>query len=193
MKFGQVPVEEAVGALAAHSVRAGETVLKKGTLVSPEIAARLKEAGVATITAVRFEPGDISEDEAPGYVAGFAAALDMTAADIHARNPRYLTRAKAFDTFFSFGSELVTPDELADPLDLEVCTALNGAVAHRNRVFNMRYRPWFAVAFHSRYMTLLPGDILLTGTPGAVDLRDGDEAECRIAGFRPLRNPVVGP
>ena len=77
MKFGQVPVEEAVGALAAHSVRAGETVLKKGTLVSPEIAARLKEAGVATITAVRFEPGDISEDEAAFRLARLLAGENV--------------------------------------------------------------------------------------------------------------------
>ncbi|WP_193557242.1 molybdopterin-binding protein [Microvirga pakistanensis] len=64
MKFGPVPVEEAVGALAAHGVRAGETVVKKGTLVSPDIAQRLKQAGVETIIAARFEPGDVPENEA---------------------------------------------------------------------------------------------------------------------------------
>ncbi|MCD6070138.1 MAG: molybdopterin-binding protein [Microvirga sp.] len=64
MKFGQIPVDEAVGALAAHSVRAGETVVKKGTLVTADIAERLKQAGVATLIAARFEPGDIGEDEA---------------------------------------------------------------------------------------------------------------------------------
>lgn len=64
MRFGQVPVEEAVGALAAHSVRAGDTVVKKGTIVSAEIAEQLKRAGVGTIIAARFEPGDIAEDEA---------------------------------------------------------------------------------------------------------------------------------
>jgi len=64
VKFGQVPVEESIGALAAHSVRAGERVVKKGTVVSAEIAAQLKQAGIRTIIAARFEPGDISEDEA---------------------------------------------------------------------------------------------------------------------------------
>ncbi|MBM6579981.1 molybdopterin-binding protein [Microvirga sp. BT689] len=64
MKFGLVPVGEAVGALAAHSVRAGESTVKKGTLVSPEIAMQLQQAGVETIIAARFEPGDIGEDEA---------------------------------------------------------------------------------------------------------------------------------
>jgi molybdenum cofactor cytidylyltransferase len=64
VKFGLVPVEEAIGALAAHSVRAGEATVKKGTLISSEIALQLKQAGVETIIAARFEPGDIGEDEA---------------------------------------------------------------------------------------------------------------------------------
>jgi len=135
---------------------------------------------------------NISEAEAPGVVAGFAAALDMTAADIHAQNPRFLTRAKSFDTFFSFGPELITADEIPDLSDLTVETALNGEVRHRNRIGNMRYHPWFIVSFHSRVMTLLPGDIILTGTPGAVTVRDGDLAECRISGFASLINPVKG-
>ncbi|XID91206.1 fumarylacetoacetate hydrolase family protein [Paenibacillaceae bacterium WGS1546] len=134
---------------------------------------------------------DVSEEEAPRYVAGFAAALDMTAADVHARNPRFLTRAKSCDTFFSLGPELVSPDEIPDVSDLRVGTALNGQAIHENVVRNMRYRPWYAVAFHSRFMTLLPGDILLTGTPGPVRIREGDTAECRIAGFASLKNPVL--
>jgi molybdenum cofactor cytidylyltransferase len=64
VKFGQVPVEEAVGSLAAHTVRAGETVVKKGTLVSFDIAMQLKRAGIETIIAARFESDDIAEDEA---------------------------------------------------------------------------------------------------------------------------------
>jgi len=64
VKFGLVPVEEAIGALAAHSVRAGETIVKKGSLVSADIARRLKLAGIETIIAARFEPGDVAEDEA---------------------------------------------------------------------------------------------------------------------------------
>jgi molybdenum cofactor cytidylyltransferase len=64
VKFGLVSVEEAVGALAAHSVRTGDAAVKKGTLISGEIAARLKRAGVEVIIAARFEPGDVGEDEA---------------------------------------------------------------------------------------------------------------------------------
>ena len=77
MKFGQVPVEEAIGALAAHSVRAGEMVVKKGTLVTAEIAMRLKQAGVETIIAARFEPGDIAEDEAAFRLAHALAGSNV--------------------------------------------------------------------------------------------------------------------
>ncbi|MFS0724607.1 fumarylacetoacetate hydrolase family protein [Paenibacillus sp. 1P07SE] len=133
----------------------------------------------------------ITEAEAPSVVAGFTTALDMTASDIHARNPRFLTRAKSFDTFLSIGPELVTPDEVGDVLDLEVETVWGGEVKHANRIRNMRFRPWYTVAFHAAFMTLLPGDIILTGTPGAVVIRDGDVVECRVGGMQPLVNPVA--
>ncbi len=77
MKFGLVSVEEAVGALAAHSVRAGEATVKKGTLVTSEIASRLKRAGVETLIAARFEPGDIAEDEAASRLAHVLAGSNV--------------------------------------------------------------------------------------------------------------------
>jgi len=132
----------------------------------------------------------VSEAEAPGVVAGFAATLDMTAQHIHARNPRFLGRSKGFDTFFSFGPELVTPDEIGDLGALRVETALNGCVAHGASVADMIHSLWFVVSYFSHMMTLLPGDIIMTGTPGSVDIREGDAAECRIGGFAPLVNPV---
>lgn len=133
---------------------------------------------------------NITEADVYDVIAGYTTTIDVTAADIHARNPRYLTRAKSFDTFFSFGPEFITKDEIPEPLEINVETVINGEVAHRNKVFNMKFRPWFAVAFHSQVMTLLPGDIIMTGTPGAVVIRDGDMVECRIDGFEPLLNPI---
>ena len=86
------------------------------------------EAELAVV--IGQEAKDVSEEEAPSVVAGFTTVLDMTAEDILRRNPRYLTRAKSFDTFFSFGPELVTTDEVGDVEALEVSTVLNGEV-HR--------------------------------------------------------------
>lgn len=77
MKFGQVPVEEAIGAMAAHSVRAGEMVVKKGTLVTSKIAVCLKQAGVETLIAARLELGDIAEDEAASRLAHALAGSNV--------------------------------------------------------------------------------------------------------------------
>jgi 2-keto-4-pentenoate hydratase/2-oxohepta-3-ene-1,7-dioic acid hydratase in catechol pathway len=147
------------------------------------------EAELAVI--IGREAKDVSEEDALSVVAGFTTVLDMTAEDILRKNPRYLTRSKSFDTFFSFGPELVTPDEIADLDALEVSTVLNGEVRRTNTVSNMMFSPWWLVSFHSRVMTLLPGDIISTGTPGAVVIGEGDVAECRISGFESLTNPVV--
>jgi 2-keto-4-pentenoate hydratase/2-oxohepta-3-ene-1,7-dioic acid hydratase in catechol pathway len=137
------------------------------------------------------EAKNVSEEEAPFVVAGLATILDMTAEDILRKNPRYLTRAKSFDTFFSFGPQLVTTDEVGEIRDLTVATVLNGEVRRENVVSNMTFSPWFLVSFHSKVMALLPGDIISTGTPGALEIQDGDVISCRIDGFEPLSNPVV--
>ena len=124
-------------------------------------------------------------------VAGFTTIIDMTAEDILRQNPRYLTVSKSFDTFFSFGPQLVTPDEIPDVSALEVSTVLNGRVHAKNVVANMTFSPAFLVSFLSRVMTLLPGDIISTGTPGACVIAEGDIVECRISGFKSLVNPVI--
>ncbi|WP_221567986.1 fumarylacetoacetate hydrolase family protein [Alkalihalobacillus sp. TS-13] len=133
---------------------------------------------------------DVSEGEAESYIAGYTTIIDMTAEDILQVNPRYLTRSKSFDTFFSFGPEFVTVDEIEDLSELEVSTVINGGIHRKNKVQNMTFNPHHLVSFHSKVMTLLPGDIISTGTPGAVVIQDGDIVECHIDGFRPLINPV---
>ena len=102
------------------------------------------------------EARDVSEEEAPAVVAGLTAILDMIAEDILRKNLRYLTRAKSFGTFFSFGPQLVTLDEVGEILNLTVATVLNGEVRRENVVSNMTFSPWFLDSFRSKVMTLLP-------------------------------------
>ena len=132
----------------------------------------------------------ISEDEAGSYIAGYCLIIDMTAEDILQKNPRFLTRSKNFDTFFSFGPELITVDEVPDVLCLNVGTWKNNHLHRENVVANMAFPPFYLLAFHSHVATLYPGDIISTGTPGAVVIEDGDVAECRIEGLGALCNPV---
>lgn len=135
---------------------------------------------------------NVSEQAAKSYLAGYCLIIDMTAEDILQKNPRFLTRSKNFDTFFSFGPELITPDEVPDVLPLTVGTYNNGKLHRENQVRNMAFPPDYLVSFHSHVATLYPGDIISTGTPGAVVIEDGDVAECRIGGLGVLTNPVRG-
>ncbi len=134
---------------------------------------------------------DVKHEDWLDVVAGFTTVIDMTAEDILRKNPRYLTRAKSFDTFFSFGPQLVTPDEIEDIMKLQVATVINGRIHAENVVANMTFPPDFLVSFHSQVMRMLPGDIISTGTPRAVHITDGDVVECWIKGFEPLINPVI--
>ncbi len=134
---------------------------------------------------------NVEENDWLSVVAGFTTLIDMTAEDILRINPRYLTRAKNFDTFFSFGPQLVTPDEIDDVMNLKVATVINGAIHAQNVISNMTFPPQFLVSFHSKVATMLPGDIICTGTPRAVPITEGDIVECWIDGFEPLVNPVI--
>jgi 2-keto-4-pentenoate hydratase/2-oxohepta-3-ene-1,7-dioic acid hydratase in catechol pathway len=133
---------------------------------------------------------NVGREDWLSVVAGFTTTLDMTAMDILRKSLRYLTRAKSFDTFFAFGPQLLTPEEIDDLTAPRISTVLNGKVRASNVVANMAFPPDFLVSFHSQIMTLCPGDIIITGTPGGIQIRDGDTVECRIDGFKPLVNPV---
>jgi len=133
---------------------------------------------------------NVMEAEALAYIAGYCLILDMTAEDILQKNPRFLTRSKNFDSFFSFGPELITGDEVTDVLSLTVGTYRNGSLFRENQVRNMAFPPAHLIAFHSQVATLYPGDLISTGTPGAAVVEHGDLAECRIEGLGRLANPV---
>jgi 2-keto-4-pentenoate hydratase/2-oxohepta-3-ene-1,7-dioic acid hydratase in catechol pathway len=137
---------------------------------------------------------NIPKEEVRSVIAGFVPVIDMTAEDILRRNPRFLTRAKSFDTFLSIGPFLVTADEIGGPEALgalRVTTRLNGEAQRSNLVANMRHPIYDLVAFHSRVFPWEPGDILLTGTPGAVVLKPGDVVGSEVEGLGLLENPVA--
>ncbi|MCR6105494.1 fumarylacetoacetate hydrolase family protein [Salipaludibacillus agaradhaerens] len=131
--------------------------------------------------------------EVPNVIAGITTSLDMTEADIHAANPRFLARAKSFDTYISIGSDLITLDDIHDIHNIKVSTILNGETVHEMATDHMLYTPWEIVSYLSQSTTLFPGDIILTGTPGPVVITHGDLLECRLSikGLNPLRNRVV--
>ncbi len=133
---------------------------------------------------------DVPRERWRDVVAGFCTIIDMTAEDILRRNPRNLTQSKSFDTFFSFGPLFVTKDEIPDVNQVRVLTVINGRIHAENVVANMTFPPDFLVHYHSQIMTMLPGDLISSGTPGAAPLAHGDTVECHVDGFPPLVNPV---
>jgi len=174
----------------ASFMKGDHTIIGPGdTIVLPPQSERVTaEAEIGVIIGKTCR--DIAEDKARDVIAGYCLIIDMTAEDILQRNPRFLTRSKNFDTFFSLGPELITSDEVPDVLGLTVGTYNNGKLHRENQVRNMAFPPDYLVSFHSQVMTLYPGDIISTGTPGAVVINDGDVTECRIGGLGVLKNPV---
>ncbi len=136
----------------------------------------------------------VGVDEAMNYVAGVVPVLDQTAEAILLENPRFLTRVKNYPTFFSFGPDLITLDEVlaAGSLsELRVATVHNDAVRREDTVAGMTFSPAELLSFHSHVMPFHPGDILSTGTPGAVPIVPGDVVRCELGdGLASLTNPV---
>jgi 2-keto-4-pentenoate hydratase/2-oxohepta-3-ene-1,7-dioic acid hydratase in catechol pathway len=132
----------------------------------------------------------LSTEEVPAAIFGYTTTLDLTALDVLRRNPRYLTRAKSMDTFFSFGPVVVTADEIPDVTRLEVITEHNGGICSRDFVHHMRHLPFELVRFHAEFMTLYPGDLISTGCPKGARIKAGDRVRARIDGVGTLAATV---
>jgi 2-keto-4-pentenoate hydratase/2-oxohepta-3-ene-1,7-dioic acid hydratase in catechol pathway len=120
---------------------------------------------------------------------GICCANDVTARDLQKKDGQF-SRSKSFDTFCPVGPWIAAD---LDPSDLAIETRLNGAVRQSSRTSNVVFSPAFLVAYASRMMTLLPGDLILTGTPAGVGpLSPGDVVEVEIERVGVLRNAVTG-
>jgi 2-keto-4-pentenoate hydratase/2-oxohepta-3-ene-1,7-dioic acid hydratase in catechol pathway len=140
---------------------------------------------------------DISEEDAISHLAGAMPFNDVSARDLQLQNPLW-TSGKAIDTFAPCGPALVTLDEVGDLASLGLRTRINGEVLQRGTTADLIFGPAELIAWLSRTITLLPGDIIATGTPAGVGaaqgrfLRDGDTVEVEIDGLGTLVNPVRG-
>jgi acylpyruvate hydrolase len=140
---------------------------------------------------------NVSAKDALSHVAGAMPFNDVSARDLQLQNPLW-TSGKAIDGFAPCGPALVTLDQVGDLASLELCTRINGEVLQRGTTANLIFGPAELVAWLSRTITLLPGDIVATGTPAGVGaaqgrfLRDGDTVEVEIGGLGTLVNPVRG-
>jgi 2-keto-4-pentenoate hydratase/2-oxohepta-3-ene-1,7-dioic acid hydratase in catechol pathway len=125
------------------------------------------EAELAIVIGKRAK--DVSEEEALDYVFGYSCANDLSARDLQLRTSQWLL-GKTCDGFCPLGPYLVTADEVGDPNRLYIRTTVNGHVRQQSNTADMIFSCRQIVSYISRHMTLLPGDVILTGTPEGVVL-----------------------
>ncbi len=156
------------------------------------------EAEMALVLGHRVR--DVPEREALSCVAGVTAFNDVSGRDAQFGDKLWF-RGKGFDTFGPCGPWVVSLDELGDPGDLALRMIVNGEVRQEARTSEMTATPAAIVSYISRQLTLLPGDIIATGTPAGVGvfrnppifLQDGDRMEVHLEGVGVLANPVRRP
>jgi 2-keto-4-pentenoate hydratase/2-oxohepta-3-ene-1,7-dioic acid hydratase (catechol pathway) len=134
---------------------------------------------------------DVAAEDVDAHVLGYTAANDVTARDLQASDGQW-TRAKGYDTFCPLGPAIDT--EIDPRAGLSVVCRVNGEVRQSGSTADMIFGVGEIVSFVSRVMTLLPGDVVLTGTPAGVGpVEPGDRMEVDISGIGVLVNPVVAP
>lgn len=143
------------------------------------------------------KPGrNIAVGDAYHHIFGYTVANDVSARDLQSSESQWL-RAKGMDTFLPLGPAIVTADAIPDPHKLTVTTTVNGEQMQHSNTGLMVYNVPMLVSYISRTFTLMPGDLILTGTPSGVGkgmnpprfLKDGDTVTVTIDGLGALSNP----
>lgn len=144
---------------------------------------------------------NIPRGEALSHVAGYCPGHDVSARDWQLNKPgKQWLLGKTFDTFAPYGPTLTTPDEAGDPNNLRIALRLNGTTMQDSSTTQLIFKIDELVSYISNVCTLLPGDIIFTGTPPGVGaarkppvfLKPGDTVEVEIENLGTLSNPCVG-
>jgi len=156
-------------------------------IVYPKMSKRVDyEAELAVV--IKKEAKAVPEERAGEYILGYTCLNDVTARDLQPKEGQW-TLAKSFDTFAPVGPWIVTD---IDPNHLEIETYLNGERRQHSNTKHLIFGPHRLVSFISQVMTLLPGDMIATGTPSGIgQMRVGDRVDIVIEGIGTLTNRVV--
>jgi len=159
----------------------------EGGIAYPSVSEQVDyEAELAVV--IKKQARFVSEEQADGVILGYTCANDVTARDLQKKDGQW-TRAKGFDTFSPLGPYVVTD---LDPSHLKIELFLNGKKKQSSSTSNMIFTCARLVSFVSRVMTLVPGDVIMTGTPAGVGpMGVGDTVEVVIEGIGTLKNLVV--
>jgi len=158
-----------------------------GTIVRPAASNRVDHEGELAIV-IGKTAKNVKRADWRDYVRGFTCANDVTARDLQKKDVQF-TRGKGFDTFCPVGPHIETD---LDVSSLRVTTRVNGQTRQDGNTNQMIFDCGFLIEFISAIMTLVPGDLILTGTPAGVGpLESGDTVEVEIEGIGVLRNDVA--
>ncbi|MDJ0952104.1 MAG: fumarylacetoacetate hydrolase family protein [Acidimicrobiia bacterium] len=143
----------------------------------------------------------VSVAEAPSHIAGYCVINDLSAREAQLEGTGQWVKGKSADTFAPIGPWLVTPDEIADPHNLDMWLEVDGYRYQNGNTQTMIFGVYELVSYVSRFMSLQPGDLISTGTPPGVGLgldppiwlQPGNVIELGIAGLGRQRQLVVGP
>ncbi len=141
----------------------------------------------------------VSEEEAPDHVAGYCLHNDVSEREFQLERSGTWDKGKGCDTFAPLGPWLATPDEIPDADNLRLWLNVNGRSMQNGTTANLIFRIPFLISYTSRFMTLLPGDVISTGTPAGVGmgmkpsvyLQPGDIVELGIDGLGVAKQKVV--
>lgn len=141
---------------------------------------------------------NISEKDALDYVCGYTVVNDVSARDLQFANAKQWDRGKSLDTFCPWGPYIVTRDEVGDPHNLNVRTVLNGREMQKSNTSKLVFNINQIIAYASQGTTLMPGDLIPTGTPFGVGfsrtppvfLKHGDVCECEVERVGKIINKV---
>jgi 2-keto-4-pentenoate hydratase/2-oxohepta-3-ene-1,7-dioic acid hydratase in catechol pathway len=141
---------------------------------------------------------NISEKDALDYVCGYTVVNDVSARDLQFANAKQWDRGKSLDTFCPWGPYIVTRDEVGDPHNLDVRTVLNGEEMQKSNTSKLIFNINQIIAYASQGTTLMPGDLIPTGTPFGVGfsrtppvfLKHGDVCECEVERVGKIINKV---
>lgn len=140
----------------------------------------------------------VPTEQALDYVAGYTICNDVSARDLQFKDGQWV-RAKSLDTFCPIGPWIITRDAIPDPGNLAISCLLNGQVMQDSNTRELAFGVPELIAFISRAFTLLPGDVISTGTPGGVGvfrspqvfMKHGDVVTVRIEKIGELTNPCI--
>ncbi len=160
----------------------------QGIVYPPQCHRLDYEAELAIV--IKKAAHNVEPQDARQYILGYTCANDVTARDLQPKQGQW-TVAKSFDTFMPLGP--VITDEV-DPDNLAIESRVNGKVMQRSNTSNLIFKTDFLVSYLSKVMTLLPGDVILTGTPGGIAGMDiGAQVDIIIEGIGTLTNTIVAP